>query len=107
VTIQLRYLQTLIEVSNNQSSTIVFPLPMDVLQPLLAAAQGGRSSAADASKRVDLDEALAAAREALDGAASDPAPVESAARPTLAVESSEPFVPGEHDVAGKPPTRAS
>jgi regulator of protease activity HflC (stomatin/prohibitin superfamily) len=107
VTIQLRYLQTLIEVSNNQSSTIVFPLPMDVLQPLVAAAQGGRSSAADASKRVDLDEALAAAREALDGAASDPAPVESAARPTLAVESSEPFVPGERDVAGKPPTRAS
>ena len=44
VTIQLRYLQTLIEVSNNQSSTIVFPLPIDVLQPLVAAAQGGRSS---------------------------------------------------------------
>ena len=42
VTIQLRYLQTLIEVSGNQSSTIVFPLPIDVLQPLVAAAQGRR-----------------------------------------------------------------
>src|ERR687885_1028948 len=31
VAIQLRYLQTLMEVSGNQSSTIVFPLPMDVL----------------------------------------------------------------------------
>ena len=30
VTIQLRYLQTLIEVSGNQSSTIVFPLPMEI-----------------------------------------------------------------------------
>ena len=32
VTIQLRYLQTLIEVAGNQSSTIVFPLPIDILQ---------------------------------------------------------------------------
>jgi len=39
VTIQLRYLQTLMEVSGNQASTIVFPLPMDMLQPLLTAAQ--------------------------------------------------------------------
>jgi regulator of protease activity HflC (stomatin/prohibitin superfamily) len=35
VTIQLRYLQTLAEVSGNQGSTIVFPLPLDLLRPLL------------------------------------------------------------------------
>jgi regulator of protease activity HflC (stomatin/prohibitin superfamily) len=34
VTIQLRYLQTLGEVSGNQGSTIVFPLPIDILQSL-------------------------------------------------------------------------
>ncbi len=34
--IQLRYLQTLTEVAGEQSSTIVFPLPMDLLEPLLA-----------------------------------------------------------------------
>src|SRR5258705_9595834 len=39
VTIQLRYLQTLTEVSNNQSSTIVFPLPIDVLQGLVSVAE--------------------------------------------------------------------
>jgi regulator of protease activity HflC (stomatin/prohibitin superfamily) len=33
--IQLRYLQTLTEVAGDRSSTIVFPLPMDLLQPLL------------------------------------------------------------------------
>jgi regulator of protease activity HflC (stomatin/prohibitin superfamily) len=33
--LQLRYLQTLLEVSNNQSSTIVLPIPTDVLRPLL------------------------------------------------------------------------
>jgi regulator of protease activity HflC (stomatin/prohibitin superfamily) len=40
VTIQLRYLQTLSEVSANQGSTIVFPLPLDMIRPLLEA--GGR-----------------------------------------------------------------
>ncbi len=31
-TLQLRYLQTLLEMGSNQSSTIVFPLPMDLLK---------------------------------------------------------------------------
>lgn len=33
--IQLRYLQTLTEIAGDQSSTIVFPLPMDLIKPLL------------------------------------------------------------------------
>jgi regulator of protease activity HflC (stomatin/prohibitin superfamily) len=79
VTIQLRYLQTLIEVSNNQSSTIVFPMPVDVLQPLVAAAQDRRTATAVPAGDPDarLDEALAAARAALEPAsepASEPAP---------------------------------
>jgi regulator of protease activity HflC (stomatin/prohibitin superfamily) len=36
--IQLRYLQTVLELSGSQSSTIVFPLPIDVLKPLTEAA---------------------------------------------------------------------
>lgn len=32
--LQLRYLQTLLEISSNQSSTMVFPLPMDLLTQL-------------------------------------------------------------------------
>jgi hypothetical protein len=31
---QLRYLQTLTQIASDKSSTIVFPLPMDVLQGL-------------------------------------------------------------------------
>jgi regulator of protease activity HflC (stomatin/prohibitin superfamily) len=38
--LQLRYLQTLIEVSGENSSTIVFPVPIDLLKPLLAAGAG-------------------------------------------------------------------
>jgi hypothetical protein len=32
--IQLRYLQTLVEIAGERSSTIVFPLPMDVAEAL-------------------------------------------------------------------------
>jgi regulator of protease activity HflC (stomatin/prohibitin superfamily) len=32
---QLRYLQTLTDIANDRSSTIVFPLPMDLIKPLL------------------------------------------------------------------------
>jgi hypothetical protein len=34
-TIQLRYLQTLSEIGVNQNTTVVFPLPMDIIKPLL------------------------------------------------------------------------
>jgi regulator of protease activity HflC (stomatin/prohibitin superfamily) len=68
VTIQLRYLQTLIEVSANQSSTIVFPLPIDVLQPLVAATQKQRGQLGEGGEQARLDAALAAARVALESA---------------------------------------
>jgi regulator of protease activity HflC (stomatin/prohibitin superfamily) len=79
VTIQLRYLQTLIEVSGNQSSTIVFPLPIDVLQPLVNATQRNGKSEGNDSEQARLDAALQAARAALgasgggDTAAAEPA----------------------------------
>jgi len=38
--IQLRYLQTLTEIAGEKSSTIVFPLPMDVLEPMLERLRG-------------------------------------------------------------------
>jgi regulator of protease activity HflC (stomatin/prohibitin superfamily) len=34
-TLQLRYLQTLLELGVGQTSTIVFPMPMDLLKPLI------------------------------------------------------------------------
>jgi regulator of protease activity HflC (stomatin/prohibitin superfamily) len=38
--LQLRYLQTLIEVGGSENSTIVFPLPIDLLKPLLGPSTG-------------------------------------------------------------------
>jgi len=37
---QLRYLQTLTQIAGDKASTIVFPLPMDLLSPLLGKAKG-------------------------------------------------------------------
>jgi len=39
--LQLRYLQTLLEIGTNQNTTVVFPLPMDVLEPFVAGAKAG------------------------------------------------------------------
>jgi regulator of protease activity HflC (stomatin/prohibitin superfamily) len=39
VTIQLRYLQALQDISSNQASTIVFPVPIDLITPLVNKAQ--------------------------------------------------------------------
>ena len=38
VSVQLRYLQTLLEIGSNQNTTVVFPLPMDVLEPFMGRA---------------------------------------------------------------------
>jgi regulator of protease activity HflC (stomatin/prohibitin superfamily) len=44
VTIQLRYLQALSDISSNQGSTIVFPLPIDLIRPLLESAEAEPST---------------------------------------------------------------
>ena len=43
--LQLRYMQTLVEVGTDQSSTIVFPLPLDLLTPFLERAGDGQGAA--------------------------------------------------------------
>jgi regulator of protease activity HflC (stomatin/prohibitin superfamily) len=42
--LQLRYLQTLLEIGSNQNTTIVFPLPMDVLEPFVQGGDGRTKS---------------------------------------------------------------
>jgi regulator of protease activity HflC (stomatin/prohibitin superfamily) len=41
--LQLRYLQTLTEIAGDKSSTIVFPLPVELLEALKTMASGGKS----------------------------------------------------------------
>jgi regulator of protease activity HflC (stomatin/prohibitin superfamily) len=49
VTLQLRYLQTLREIGANQNSTVVFPMPIDLVKPLTDLLGNGAAASADAS----------------------------------------------------------
>ena len=49
-TLQLRYLQTLREIGANQNSTVVFPMPIDLIKPVLEAiGQGGAAASGGAA----------------------------------------------------------
>jgi len=48
--LQLRYLQTLLEIGSNQNTTVVFPLPMDVLEPFVGKGAAGRAAGTDRPK---------------------------------------------------------
>jgi regulator of protease activity HflC (stomatin/prohibitin superfamily) len=60
VTLQLRYLQTLREIGVNQNSTVVFPMPIDLMKPMLevlgsagaSTSAGANGSAAEAPEAV-------------------------------------------------------
>jgi regulator of protease activity HflC (stomatin/prohibitin superfamily) len=49
--LQLRYLQTLLEVGADQNSTIVFPLPLDMIKPFLERADGDDAHRGEGSRR--------------------------------------------------------
>ena len=65
--LQLRYLQTLLELGSSQASTIVFPLPIDLLKPLLQATQYDGTEKRP-PPRPAADDAAEATLEAANGA---------------------------------------
>jgi hypothetical protein len=87
VTIQLRYLQALSDISGNQASTIVFPLPMDLLKPLLG--KGSDSGEAHGSGE---------GRPGIEAAAAG----EEGARPALDAPPTEPAANGDPSAIGEP-----
>ncbi len=87
VTIQLRYLQTLREIGATQNSTIVFPMPMDLMKPVLDALVPQAAGAAQANGSVTADAQVAEAtnRELTSGPAGAGSP-ETDADPAAAAE---------------------
>ena len=58
---QLRYLQTLTEIGAEQNSTIVFPMPIDLVKPFLALLEkSGKTLGANGAAHDPLDTTLAA-----------------------------------------------
>jgi hypothetical protein len=50
-TLQLRYLQTLREIGGNQNSTVVFPMPIDLMKPVLDAIGRGAPDGTEEEQR--------------------------------------------------------
>jgi regulator of protease activity HflC (stomatin/prohibitin superfamily) len=77
--LQLRYLQTLTEVGVNQNSTIIFPLPLDVIRPFL---QGLEGAAGESNE--ELQTARSNDRAAVDSPhGGDPPVIPTTTRPRL------------------------
>jgi regulator of protease activity HflC (stomatin/prohibitin superfamily) len=53
VTLQLRYLQTLREIGVNQNSTVVFPMPIDLIKPMLDVIGAGGAAATNGAPTSD------------------------------------------------------
>jgi hypothetical protein len=87
VTIQLRYLQALSDISGNQASTIVFPLPMDLLKPLLGKGSDGGEAHGSGEGRPGIEAAAAG---------------EEGARPALDAPPTEPAANGDPSAIGEP-----
>jgi hypothetical protein len=86
VTLQLRYLQTLREIGASQNSTVVFPMPIDLVKPVLEAAKvmGASSSSGEAPGELGKGgdgELPAGASHSLPAAERRPADSVTAARP--------------------------
>jgi regulator of protease activity HflC (stomatin/prohibitin superfamily) len=97
-TLQLRYLQTLREIGANQNSTIVFPMPIDLVRPVLEAIGNGVKVAGATETGPDDD---AGAREPR---ALEPGPQEIP-QPAEAAESNpEPLPASPSDPAGERPS---
>lgn len=47
VTLQLRYLQTLTEIATEKNSTVIFPLPMDLIKMFMERGSGNKSGESD------------------------------------------------------------
>jgi regulator of protease activity HflC (stomatin/prohibitin superfamily) len=57
VTLQLRYLQTLREIGATQNSTVVFPMPIDLMNPVLDALRASRGTDAAGSQTAQPSQA--------------------------------------------------
>jgi regulator of protease activity HflC (stomatin/prohibitin superfamily) len=68
--LQLRYLQTLLEIGTNQNSTIVLPVPIDLIKPLMQSFEDGAARRDRARERDQLRAAQDAAE--LPDAETDP-----------------------------------
>ena len=82
-TLQLRYLQTLREIGGSQNSTIVFPMPIDLMQSVRDALKQPGTSSADPHEAEDADPPEVEGADAPQLEAADAPELEAAGAPEL------------------------
>jgi regulator of protease activity HflC (stomatin/prohibitin superfamily) len=95
VTIQLRYLQTLREIGATQNSTVVFPIPVDLIRPALSALSQSPQTASSEAPRAAEQPALPATPETAEQHAlpATPETAEQHALPATPATADQPAVP--------------
>ncbi|MDQ2851826.1 slipin family protein [Dermatophilaceae bacterium Sec6.4] len=78
-TLQLRYLQTLLEIGSNNSNSVVIPLPIDLLQGVMSGMSGAKPSADISNKVAEAKQAADALLAESRKGDSEPAVIEAAA----------------------------
>jgi regulator of protease activity HflC (stomatin/prohibitin superfamily) len=73
-TLQLRYLQTLLEVGGNNNSTVIFPIPIDLIRPFLDVVKAAPSAGPPLDAEAKAAEARTQADAIAGDTSSDPAP---------------------------------
>jgi regulator of protease activity HflC (stomatin/prohibitin superfamily) len=74
-TLQLRYLQTLLEVGGNNNSTVIFPIPIDLIRPFLDVVKAVPAAGAPPDAEAKAAEARTQADAIARDTSSDPAPL--------------------------------
>jgi hypothetical protein len=83
VTLQLRYLQTLREIGANQNSTVVFPMPIDLVKPMLQALGQGNAGSAESRPSEAAQDTNGALEPGAEHPGLNPAPAEPPAADRL------------------------
>jgi regulator of protease activity HflC (stomatin/prohibitin superfamily) len=79
-TLQLRYLQTLREIGGSQNSTVVFPMPIDLVKPVLEAVRSSEGTETSSATRAQPEIERGDSRQ-LGAGAADGAPAPETAEP--------------------------
>jgi regulator of protease activity HflC (stomatin/prohibitin superfamily) len=103
--LQLRYLQTLLEIGSNQNTTVVFPLPMDVLEPFIGRGTAGAGTGAKPRPKPPAPPHGGEPVPGVEGSglpSADPAGDDDAPLPPEPAVGPEPVVPPEDDAPALP-----
>jgi regulator of protease activity HflC (stomatin/prohibitin superfamily) len=96
-TLQLRYLQTLREIGHGQNTTIVFPMPMDIVKPVLDAMRSGQPAGQSEPAPAALEQPPARTEAELLAASGEPPALDEGSQAALPAGENGALEPDERE----------